>query len=234
MLEQVNFIPCVGGDARHCTVWHESSGIPRLPEWGRFSTNFMTAPTSKFLRIRSYVSGWGAGQWWVDGFKITRVDGTLKNVIITPSAQLNVSSTDCGSEQVCEHGRDFTFEPRPLDPMGNFSRLQPLRIRRAPSSRLQNTSRVNLSYNVLPGNANMMVGSRDICCYSEPLYTKYMREMIEFTVQTFGHIVTTSDRKEMRFLDADGFDEQMGLGRDSRTLGSGLTNGQIIGAHSAQ
>lgn len=169
----------------------------------------MTAPTSKFLRIRSYVSGWGAGQWWVDDFKITRVDGTLKNLIITPSAQLNVSSTDCGSEQVCEHGRDFTFVPQALDPMGNFSRLQPLRVRRAPSSRLRNASLVNLSYNVLPGNANMMVGSRDICCYSEPLYTKYMREMIEFSVRTFGHIVTSSDRKAMRFLDADGFDEQV-------------------------
>ena len=57
-----------------------------------------------------------------------------------------------------------------------------------------------------------------------------MQTMVEFAVRTFGRIATSSDRKQMRYLDADGFDEQMGLGRDSRTLGSGLTNGQIIGA----
>lgn len=225
----VNFIPCLGGDARHCTVWHESSGIPRLPDWGHFSTNFMTAPSSKFLRIRSYVSGWGAGQWWMDSFNITRVDGALKNVIITPNAQLNVSSPDCGADRVCEAGRDFVFEPEPLDSAGNFSGLQPLHVRRAASSRLRSDSRMNLSYNMLPGDANMMVGSRDVCCYSEPLYMKYMETMVRFAVKTFGRIETSSDRKQMRFLDADGFDEQMGLGRDSRTLGSGLTNGQIIG-----
>jgi hypothetical protein len=58
---------------------------------------------------------------------------------------------------------------------------------------------------------------------------KYMEAMVGFAVKTFGRIETSSDRKQMRFLDADGFDEQMGLGRDSRTLGSGLSNGQIIG-----
>jgi hypothetical protein len=68
-----------------------------------------------------------------------------------------------------------------------------------------------------------------LCCYSEPLYTAYMKKMIAFAVETFGRISTSSDKKQMRYLDADGFDEQMGLGRDSRTLGSGLTDGQIIG-----
>ena len=28
----------------------------------------MSLPTSRFLRVRSYVAGWGAGQWWVDAF----------------------------------------------------------------------------------------------------------------------------------------------------------------------
>lgn len=189
----------------------------------------MTAPTSKFLRIRSYISGWGAGQWWVDSFKIARVDGELKNVIITHNAKLNISSTECGESQVCEAGRDFAFEPQPLDPMGNFSKLQPLQVRRVASSRLRSNSRMNLSYNVLPGAANMMVGSRDVACYAEPLYAQHMEEMIEFAVQAFGRITTSSDKKEMRFLDADGFDEQMGMGRDSRTLSSDLTNGQILG-----
>jgi hypothetical protein len=32
-----------------------------------------------------------------------------------------------------------------------------------------------------------------------------------------------------KWLTADGFDEQMGMGRDSRTLGSNLTNGEILG-----
>ena len=227
----VNFIPCKGGDARHCTVWHESTGIPRLPNWGRYSTNFMTMPSARFLRVRSFISGWGAGQWWLDDVKITRMDAELKNVIVTPAAAVNITSPDCGGEAGrCERGRDFTFKPVPLDPTGNLSALQPLAITKVPgSSRLRNDSLLNLSFNMLPGTANMMVGSRDVCCYSEPLYTAHMRQMIGFAVSTFGRIETSSDRKQMRFLDADGFSEQMGLGRDSRTLGSGLTNGEIIG-----
>ena len=107
----VNFIPCKGGDARHCTVWHESTGIPRLPNWGRFSTNFMTMPSARFLRVRSFISGWGTGQWWLDDVKITRVDGELKNVIVTPDAAVNVTSSDCGETRKCVRGRDFTFKP---------------------------------------------------------------------------------------------------------------------------
>jgi alpha-galactosidase len=224
----VNFIPCRGGDARACIVWHSSSGIPRLPAWGRYSTNFITMPSARFLRVRSFISGWGAGQWWIDDVKITRVDGELKNVVVTPDAAVNVTSSDCGGE-ACVRGRDFDFQAVPLDPTGNFSALQPLVIARLPRSRLRDGSLLNLSYNVLPGAANRMVGGRDVCCYSEPLYTSHMKRMIEFTVDTFGRIETSSDRKQMMFLDADGFDEQMGLGRDSRTLSSGLSNGAIIG-----
>ena len=48
-------------------------------------------------------------------------------------------------------------------------------------------------------------------------------------MRTFGRIASSSDpHKRMRFLDADGFDEQMGMGRDSRTLASGLSDGQIL------
>jgi hypothetical protein len=166
----VNFIPCKGGDARHCTVWHESTGIPRLPAWGRYQTNFMTMDDAKFLRVRSYVSGWGAGQWWVDDFKISRVDGLLKNVIVTPSAAVNVTSGACNGQ--CSEGHDFTVEPTPLDPAGNFSQLQPLHIRRSDAGRLRSDSTMNLSYNVLPGTANMMVGGRDVCCYSGPTATR--------------------------------------------------------------
>ena len=44
---------------------------------------FMTMPNARFIRIRSYVGGWGAGQWWLDDFRLERVDGQLKNVVST-------------------------------------------------------------------------------------------------------------------------------------------------------
>ena len=52
-----NFLPCPGGDARHCG----SRPTPTLPAWGDNSKTFMTLPTAKYIKIRSYVAGWGAG-----------------------------------------------------------------------------------------------------------------------------------------------------------------------------
>ena len=65
----VNFVPCKNGDHGHCGG---GTAIPELPEWGDFYTTFMTMPGARFIRIRSYVGGWGAGQWWLDDFKIER------------------------------------------------------------------------------------------------------------------------------------------------------------------
>ena len=63
-----------------------------------------------------------------------------------------------------------------------------------------------------------MVGGRDVSCFVEPLYWTLLEKAINDTMRVF----------DWDYLKVDGFDEQMGMGRDSRTLKSGLSNSQII------
>jgi hypothetical protein len=44
----------------------------------------------------------------------------------------------------------------------NFSTLPPLAVRALPGGRLSAGSNLTLSYNIIPGSANQMVGSRDV------------------------------------------------------------------------
>lgn len=210
----MNFIPCPGGDARHC-----GAGIPRLPNWGTFHTTFMTMPSARYVRVRSFVSEWGAGQWWLDNVKMQRLDGQLKNVVRVNGTDVEVRDATTG--RLLTIGLDYTIEDPPaafrLDPAGNFSRLQPLTVRRVDGGSAP--QRVNLSYNILPGTANRIVGGRDVSCYVEPRYFELLSVAVNW--------VATNLRPP--WIMADGFDEQMGMGRDSRTLASGLTNGEILG-----
>ena len=64
-----------------------------------------------------------------------------------------------------------------------------------------------------------MVGARFVSCYVEPLYYKLLAHAVNWVAW---NLAPPS-------MMADGFDEQMGMGRDSRTLASNLTNGQILG-----
>ena len=73
----LSFVPCTNGDHGHC----DGRAIPQLPAWGTFSKVFITMPTANFVRIRVYVGGWGAGQWWVDDFAVRRIDPLLRNVV---------------------------------------------------------------------------------------------------------------------------------------------------------
>lgn len=213
----LSFVPCVQGDnginGSHCG----GSAIPQLPEWGRFTSTFITMPSARFLRIRTWVGGWGAGQYWVDDFRVERVDGALKNVIRPPA--LTDLVVEAGGARY-EEGRDYTMEepPTAIDAGGNFSALQGLVVRRAAGSRIAPRAAVNMSYDIVPGNANRMVGGRDVSCYVEPRLYQLMEPMVNYTMKTL----------RPRYLMANGFDEQMGMGRDSRTLLSGLTNGEIL------
>jgi hypothetical protein len=160
----LNFVPCTNGDHQHCA----HAAIPELPEWGDFYTNFMTMPTAKYIKIRSYVAGWGAGQWWLDDFSLERVDGELKNVIQTKSTNLRV--TDSTSGKVFAPGADYTVTPAPVNTYGNFSALSSFEVKRVGGGRIEHGGRVNISYDFIPGIANQMVGGRDVSCFVEPLY----------------------------------------------------------------
>jgi len=127
---------------------------------------------------------------------------------------------DATTGKVLQLDRDYTIkEPSPatrLDPYGNFTKLDSLEIRRSKSG--QGEANVLLSYNILPGNANHMVGDRDVSCFAEEEYYKLMSYAINWTLRTYNP----------DWVMPDGFDEQMGLGRDSRTLASGHTNSQLV------
>ena len=55
----LSFVPCRNGDAGHC---EGQTKLPTLPVWTDLTTNFMTVPDARYIRIRSYVGSWGAGQ----------------------------------------------------------------------------------------------------------------------------------------------------------------------------
>ena len=55
----LNFVPCRNGDAGHCGG---ATKLPTLPVWTDLTTNFMTMPDARYIRIRSYIGSWGAGQ----------------------------------------------------------------------------------------------------------------------------------------------------------------------------
>jgi hypothetical protein len=209
----LNFVPCTNGDHGHC----HGDAIAELPAWTDLYTNFMTMPTARYIKIRSYVAGWGAGQWWLDDFKLERVDGELKNVIQTGATDLIVADSSTGKQYTA--GVDYTVTPAALSMVGNFSELLPFAVKRVANGNIEKGRQVNISYDFIPGNANQMVGNRDVSCFVEPLYWELMEPVLDYFVRTF----------DLKWLVPDGFDEQMGMGRDSRTLGSGLTNGQILG-----
>ena len=162
----LNFLPCLNGDHGHC----DGRAIPVLPAWTDFTKAFITMPTARFLRVRVYVANWGAGQWWVDDFSMTRIDAMLKNVVRLGDTDVVVKDAATGATM--HLGSDYTIQDPPtwptrIDPFANFSRLEPLVIRRVPTGRLPPRANLTLSYNVLPGSANQMMGSAHL--YASPL-----------------------------------------------------------------
>jgi hypothetical protein len=217
--QTLSFLPCVNGDHGHCGG---SYAIATLPAWTQYSKVFITMPTARFVRVRVYVGGWGAGQWWVDDFQMRRIDGMLKNVVRLESTDVVVKDAHGATLAA---GADYAVEqPAPIDQMisatPNFTTLPPLSIRRVEGGKLRPGDNVSLSFNLIPGSANQMEGSRDVSCYVEPLHWQLSKHSIEWHVK---HL-------EPDWLVPDSFDEQIGMGRDSRTLDSNLTNGAILGA----
>ena len=220
---------------------------------GTAACHFLFMLTAALLVTSSH----SEGQWWLDDFKLERLDGELKNVVQTRLSSIVVkesvatatatatataaieasasavaaaaapaaSAPAAPAPSIYKLGEDYTVvEPTPtssvLDPLGNFTNLKSFEIKRVASGRIPAGGKVDVSYNFLPGEANQMVGGRDVTCYVEPLYYSLMERAIGMVVKDIAP----------DWMMADGFDERMGMGRDSRTLDSKLTNGQILGA----
>jgi hypothetical protein len=215
-----SFLPCQGGDARQCTA--ETVAIPELPKWGTYHKSLITMPEARYMRLKSLVPGWGAGQYWIDDLKISRIDAELKNVVHWPSRPHNDSGivvVDASSGKQLKSGSDYEIIDPPAaaayNVIGNLTALQPLKIRRLKESIVA----ANVSFNVLPGNEGNIVGGRDVSCFVDPAYESLSAHAIAWVIKTYA---------PLEYLVPDGFDEQMGMGRDSRTLASGLTNAEII------
>lgn len=132
-------MPCTNGDAGHCGT-NYSRSIPKLPAWGTFEKVFLLANASRFARVRSYIGNHGAGRWWLDDFRIRRLDSALLNVVrvngstdVTLVSDVSDGAGKRGKPVQYEIGKDFTvLDPvTPLDSTGeNFSALQPTVIKR--------------------------------------------------------------------------------------------------------
>jgi len=114
-------------------------------------------------------------QWWLDDFRLERIDGMLKNVIRTNMTDLSVTMTTTENSRAVSAAektggvpygggdtvqykldRDYSIKSSPLDSEGNFSSLEPFVVQRLPGGKIPAGAQVNITY--VNCRAPMLVG----------------------------------------------------------------------------
>ncbi len=195
-----------------------STNVENSDDWKEYHFTLRTASETRYAKIYSRVMHDGMGTWWLDDFKVYRLDGALFNVIRTNSTEITLRSVD-GNVMHTE-GVDYAIENSSDPNKVAYFELRdrmPYRIRRLPGGSISNGETVLVSYDFLPGPMGWARESNVPNCFAEPLLYDLMEEEIDDVMNTF-------HPKYINF----GYDEIRGIGRDSRSILSGLNNSELI------
>ena len=183
----------------------ETSDVHRV-----LKTQQLHVPTPKGIGDES-------STWQIGDISVVTLDNLLRNVIRTNATDIEVWAAD-GSAQYLY----FTV----ADPSGfthnevellNVSRMKPYVVQRVPTGRIAAGAQVLLSYDYLPGKVDVQ-GHSTPNAFMEPAYYAFMDSAIAHLAQTF---------PQLRYIHFN-HDEIRGLGRDSRSQRSGLSNHELL------
>lgn len=171
------------------------------------------------------------GDLCVGGLSIDRLDGSLRNLIRTnitdvrlrPARAPTSRSGHLHTSKLEQYtlGKDFSVDAPPIalptQGQANFSSLLPAVIRRNPAGAIPVGAKVRLDYDFScpPTNGKGV----NPACFAEPRWKSGVTEMVAAVAKNF----------PSRYFFFSGFDEIEGVGRDSRTIQSGLRPWQLLG-----
>lgn len=154
----------------------------------------------------------GKAEWWLTGLRIRRLSAGLRNLIRTNASDIEVRLED-GSPMTL--GKDYRVRDpeRPSDPFfPDWSRLIPHQILPLPGGRLHRGDQVKVSYDFLPALPGEAMNA-----LAEPRYYQALEHYTDGVMALFSP-------KAVFFV----HDEMRGIGRDSRSIRSGLSNAGLL------
>ena len=178
--------------------------------------------TSLYVMIR--LQGNSTATFWVSGIEFLLLDASMRNIIrtnatdirLTPAADARIGAAV--DEYV--QGKDFAVvDPRSTRNTAHhlyIDMLDPYIVKRLPTGKIPKGQTVTASFDYLPGKVNQ-AGHSTPSAFGEPAYYALLETAINHTMQEFQPMLLNFDHDEIR-----------GMARDSRSLGTGLTNAELL------
>ncbi len=189
------------------TTW-ETSG------WIDFGTSIKTTEMADNIVIYSRIQSGGTGLFWLDDFKLFRVNGALRNVI--RSSDTDITITDLSGTTTYIEGDDYEIIDGTTS-MKFSDTLSPFTINRTTGGNIGQDETVLISYDAYL-NWDVSNWWRSAPCLAkEELYEEYFFPAIDNIIEYLDPIMINIDADEVR-----------GFYRDSRMINRFSSNAEAI------
>eukprot|EP01046_Picozoa_sp_COSAG06_P033297 COSAG06_NODE_3391_length_5412_cov_79.977037_5_plen_315_part_00 len=191
---------------------------PKMAEWTQAQINVRVPPNATSLYVMIRLQGNSTATFLVSGIEFLLLDSAMRNIIRTNATDVKLSALGGSTEYIL--GEDYSVEnPKSTENTAHHlyvDMLEPYNVRRLAGGKIPEGGTVSASFDYLPGKVNQ-AGHSTPSAFGEPAYYALLENAINHTMQEFRPTLINFDHDEIR-----------GMARDSRSLGTGLTNAELL------
>jgi hypothetical protein len=182
-----------------------------IHEWRKFGVTIKTSNETTRVRIGLYGRD---GIAWIDNVKCYRVDGGLKNVIRTDTADIQVTNLE--KTKTYQEGEDYKIINGETNKIFDEG-LKPFQIRRLSNGNIAPGEKVLISYDSVLYWSRSHWYNQPPCVSDDRLYTDYYYPAIDRVIEALHPKIINLSSDEIR-----------GFNRDSRNKKRGLSNARLF------